>query len=270
MKKIILVSILAFTFLFSCKKKAEETPQPIIDPITGETVLTKYGDVELELQHFVGGELLSLNKDYVNSSNETFQITAFKYYVSNVKLIKSNGSKTSIPNMYVLVDAVKYDASSTFNILLRKVPEGNYSSISFLIGVDSAKTVSGALAGDLSPETDGEHITWVWEGYTGVYFAGTSVASTKSDKTFTYRIFGYKGKYNALQTITINFGNSLLMAKQNAVPSLHLYVDVLEFFKNPNTISIAKIPETQREADSTNQAISRNYVDMFKLAHIHN
>lgn len=269
MKKIILFSILAFSFLFSCKKKAEEAPTPIIDPITGEPIPTKYGNVELEFQHFAGSELLALNKDYVNSSNETFKISELKYYVTNVKLIKNDGSKTSITDTYFLIDASKNDVSSTFGLILHKVPEGNYSGISFLIGVDSTISTSGALAGDLSPEENPD-LHWVWEGYTGLYFTGISPASTNSDKTFAYRVFGYKGVYNALQTVTINFGSALLMAKQNAVPSAHLYVDILEFFKNPNTISIAKTPETQREADSTNQAISRNYVDMFSLAHIHN
>ncbi len=246
-------------FLFSCKKKAAETPT--IDTST---------NVELKFQHFAGSELLAFNKEYVNSSNETFNITALKYYVTNVTLIKNDGSKTSIPDTYFLIDASKNDASSTYGVKLRKVPEGNYSGISFLIGVDSAKTVSGALAGDLAPEADPEHLEWVWEGYIGMYFTGTSPASPKSDKSFAYRVFGYKGIYNALQTVTINFGETLLMAKQNAVPSVHLYVDLLKVFKNPNTLSIAKTPETQRAADSTNQAISRNYADMFSLAHIHN
>ena len=268
MKRIILVSILAILFLSSCKKKAEN-PESTTDPITGEPVPTKFGEVKLEFQHYAGGELLALNKDYVNASNEKFKITELKYYVSNVKLIKNNGSRTSIPDTYFLIDASKNDDASIFGVTLRKVPEGNYTGISFLIGVDSTISTSGALAGDLSPELNPE-LHWVWEGYTGLYFTGASPASTNSDQTFAYRIFGFKGVYNALQTVTINFGSTLLMAKQNAAPSVHVYVDILEFFKNPNTISIAKMPETQREADSTNQAISRNYVDMFSLAHIHN
>lgn len=268
MKKFLLYSWM-FLAIAACKKKAEE-PNPantIIDPETGQKL--KIGNIKLEFEHVVGNAAFQTNTNFLNSSGETFQVSTLRYYISNVKLKKPDGSFTVIPKTYHLVSAVRNNANLNASpiITIPNVPEGNYSGVSFLIGVDSVQTESGAQTGDLSPDLG---MLWVWEGYSPLEFMGKSAASKSSDKSFSYQIFGYKEPHNASQTISCDFGTSLLMAKQNATPIVHFKVDILEFFQTPKTISIANLNSTVTKANSTNKMLSENYKDMFRFEHIHN
>jgi hypothetical protein len=265
MKRIGLL-LFATCIWFSCKKKAEENPTP--DNGGTDKPSVKTGSIKLEFQHLVDGENLKINTDYMNPSGETFQITQLKYYVTNIRLIKPDGSETLVPESYYLVDIANvYPNTSTVTLTVPNVAEGNYSAISYLIGVDSTRTESGAQTGDLSPSKD---MYWAWDGYMAMHFEGNSPVSPKSGKYFSYSVMGYKGQYNATQKVTHSFGSSLLMAKPSAVPMVHFSVEALEFFKNPSLLSIAKTPQSPLTADSANVAISKNYRDMFKFEHVHN
>ncbi|HET6540185.1 MAG TPA: hypothetical protein VFG46_06855 [Chryseolinea sp.] len=63
-------------------------------------------------------------------------------------------------------------------------------------------------------------------------------------------------------------GNAVAQVRTNKAPEVHLHVDVLEFFKNPSTISIAAHPAVMN--DDYSKTVSGNYVNMFKYDHVHN
>jgi hypothetical protein len=250
MKKIISISILALSFLFSCKKKAEETPKASI----------KTSSISIQFETRAGDDRFVIGQNYVNSSNETFNVNLLRYYVSNLVLRKPDGSATKLSDTYFLIDAEGRET-----ITVPNVPEGNYSGLSFLIGVDSAKTKSGVQTGDLDV-TKG--MFWnSWGVYINFMMNGNSPSAKNASKAFMYHIGGYDRHYAALQTVSTDFG-ILLMVKQNAVSQVHYFVDILKVF-NPNIISIAKTPVWEDTGD-TSRMISENYKNMFQLSHIHN
>ncbi len=91
----------------------------------------KEGNFRLNFQHMVGTEALALGtKVYKNPSAEDYSITAFKYYISNIYLVKMDNSITRLPAAYYLVDEAKADSKS----ILINAPEGEYRAIGFKLG----------------------------------------------------------------------------------------------------------------------------------------
>ena len=120
------------------------------------------GDVTVEFQNIAGTVFLDPTgaTNYVNASGENFSVTNFRYYISNVKLIKDDGSKYSVPNSYFLIDA---NDTNSLKVNLANIPGGKYTGVEYLIGVDSARNVAGAQTGALDPVNG---MFWSWtQGY---------------------------------------------------------------------------------------------------------
>ena len=83
--------IVACWTLGSCKKELSASGNP--------TTIT------LQFTNKVTIAPLVLNTPYTSSLGEIFSVTVFKYYISNIQLISSNGTTTSAPPIYHLVDA---------------------------------------------------------------------------------------------------------------------------------------------------------------------
>ncbi|WP_010603331.1 MbnP family protein, partial [Pedobacter agri] len=76
--------------LTSCKKDADEISSDTKSSFT------------LEFEHQVNGAALALNTTtYKNAKGEDFKINVFKYYVSNIKLSKADGTTYLIPESYL-------------------------------------------------------------------------------------------------------------------------------------------------------------------------
>jgi hypothetical protein len=142
---LLITAIVAVNFM-SCE---DDKPTP---PSNGGGGSTTYnaGDVSLEFQNIAGSVFLDATgaTNYVNATGETFNVELFKYYVSNVKLIKDDGTKYELPNTYFLIDA---NDTNSLKVNLANIPGGKYTGIEYLIGVDSTRNVSGSQTGALDP-----------------------------------------------------------------------------------------------------------------------
>lgn len=194
--KIFILSLLAISLsITSCKKK---------DTSTGN------GTVEVKMSHLWGmsGDEFMLNMAMVHPMNgDTMTFTKLKYYVSNIKLKKADGTWYSQPESYYLVDLSN---ESSFTFTLSDVPAGDYSDIAYTLGVDSLRNVSGAQTGALSTSND---MFWSWNtGYIMVKAEGTSPQS--SNGSFAFHLGGFSGTYNVVTNKTFSFGsNSLTVSK---------------------------------------------------------
>lgn len=100
----------------------------------------------LHFQNHFGNEILVPERSY-SLNGDTLTINRFKYYISHVQLIDEQGKKIKLPFQYYLIDA----ADSNSSIIQLEIPFGKYTSIQFLLGVDSARNVSGVQSGALDP-----------------------------------------------------------------------------------------------------------------------
>lgn len=250
-------SVLIFA-LVSCKKESSQ-----IDS-------TVKGELTLKFDHLVGGKKLQLNTEYKNAIDEIFTISTVKYYISNITATDSEGTKYVVPqdDSYFLIEA-KEGAVSQAKV---KVPEGDYTKISFVLGVDSLRNAAeiDKLNGDLDP-AHGMH--WGWNsGFIFFKMEGSSDVSTAKDKKYRYHIGGF-GKYetvsiNNMKTIDIDLtvgGISKVRADKGS--QIHLMVDLLKVFNGNTQISIAANSTVMLNVFS--KTIADNYKEMFSHHHTH-
>jgi hypothetical protein len=246
---LILLSILCVS-LFSCVKKD--------DPIDANAS----SNAKVTFSNFVGSQPLTLQTKWYNNANgDSFKVNVYKYYITNVKLIKSDNSVYTENESYHLINEA--DASS-HSFVMANVPEGSYTSISFLIGVDSARNTSGAQTGALDPING---MFWTWNsGYIMAKFEGVSPQSTSMDKSVVYHLGGFSGPNNVLRTVTLSFPTTMIV-KKGTTPNVHIDGDLAEWFSFPNVIDFAQKPLLMTPGkDLVN--IAENYKDMFKVNHI--
>jgi hypothetical protein len=233
------------------------------------------GQLTIEFDNRAGEEDLELLKDYVNASGETFRLTKFNYYISNIILRSDDGKEFVVPqdSSYFLISE-EHDVSH--QVHLRNIPSANYNQVTFTIGVDSLRSTMdiSRRQGVLDPAQGHDGMYWTWNsGYIFFKMEGVSPAAPgEQDNKFYYHIGGFGGYdtqgTNNIRQKTVEMGSAVAQVRPGKNPEVHLHVDVLEIFRNPTTISIAEHPLVMFSEYST--TVSANYVNMFKYDHVHN
>jgi hypothetical protein len=257
MKKILSISILLISVLFisSCKDDdTNDTPTPSNNTRGSATVM---------FEHKFGATDFKLNTEYTNASAEKITFTKVKYYISNIKLIKDDNTVWEQPESYHLVDASN---SMSAMLPLKDVPFGTYKGITYTIGVDSTRNVSGAQTGALDPANT---MFWSWNtGYIFMKFEGTSPQS--STGSFSYHIGGFLGANNAIRTNTVNFTMMKLEVKDGGNPMVHFATDLQKVFDGANdNISVANFNKTHMPGPQALR-VANNFSQAITLDHIHN
>ncbi|KQR67408.1 MbnP family protein [Pedobacter sp. Leaf176] len=240
--------------LSSCKKSDDEITA---NPKSSFTI---------EFEHQVNGAVLALNTTtYKNAKGEDFKINVFKYYVSNIRLSKADGTAYLVPESYYLIDESK--SESKF-ITINKVPTGDYTKIEYTIGVDYALNFAGAQTGALDPING---MFWTWNsGYIFVKLEGTSPQSTAANNALTFHIGGVIDPNNTIRTFSteINAANPLRV-RTDAKPDVHFIVNAASLFTGKTDISFSALNFTMGGANSV--IVADNYTKgLFRLDHIHN
>ncbi len=254
MKLNLFTYLLPIALLFTaCKKDTKTILQP------------KYGTVNITLENVVGSEPLILNtKNYITLSNDTFKLTTLKYYISNIKLIKNDGSIFVEENSYHLINQAK---QTSLNLTLINVPQGNYKAISYVIGVDSAKCCSGAQIGDLDPANG---MFWDWDtGYIMGSLIGTSPQSTGQNNAIVFQTVGFTGANNVIKYANLNFNTTTANVNSEHSPTIYINCNVLEWFNLPNNIKFATTNFVAAPGTESKK-IADNYEDMFTIKTINN
>ncbi len=259
MKKIkyfAVVTVISSLF-FACKKK-DATPEPTPEPTPTPT----YGSLMVRFENKVGSNALVLNWNNYTNNTDTFNVTTFNYYISNVKITATDNSVYTETESYHLIKA---DNSGSLQFTLPNVPAKSYSSITFMIGVDSARNVSGAQTGELDPNNG--HF-WSWSsGYIMAKFEGTSPQSTATGKMVVFHIGGFSGTNSTLRTVTLPFTTNANVSTSKT-PQVFLKADLAEWFA-PNTVSFATL-NTIHMPGANAKKIADNYANMFSVTQVLN
>ncbi len=88
------MALLCASVVTSCVKKDPPGPGP--DPVGS-------GPVKLEFKNMVGTSSLSLNNQwYLNEHGDSFKVSKFSYYISNIKLNGTKGTYTELESYHLL------------------------------------------------------------------------------------------------------------------------------------------------------------------------
>jgi hypothetical protein len=143
--------------------------------------------------------------------------------MSNFKLKKADGTWWIHPNSYFLVDLSQ---PATLSLDLSMVPTGEYTEMSYLLGVDSLSNIAGAQTGALAVSNN---MFWSWNsGYIMVKAEGTSPQS--STGSFAFHLGGFKGANNVLTTKNISFAANNLTVGANKTSKVFVVSNPAKLF----------------------------------------
>jgi hypothetical protein len=220
------------------------------------------GELDIEFEHVWGmdGTAFSLNTDYIHPMNgEGLNFSTFKYYVSNIILTKEDGTQWKDSNSYYLIDLSK---PTSLTLALSKIPVGTYKSMTYTLGVDSLRNVSGAQTGALST-TNG--MFWNWNsGYIMLKAEGTSPAS--STGSFAFHLGGFSGQYNIVTTKTVVFDTEKLEINKDHACSIHMSASPSYLLCNDAIANGASVMMPGSRAKS----LAMDFYSSVNFEHLHN
>ena len=278
--KLTLTLLLSLSLLLAaCSKKDDATPE--FDEANLATL-------SVEFDNIVGERTLTFNNSsnpYKNAAGEAFTVSRLQYFISNIKVSTANGKTYTVKqdSSYFLI---KGDDKAT-RFAKVKVPEGDYTKLTFTLGVDSLRSTMpiDKRTGVLDPAAGGGHdgggMYWGWNsGYIFFKLEGNSnVVSDDANgdptgkKQMKYHI-GFFGGYSAptlnnIKVITTDLtAAGIAKVRKDRQSNIHLFVDVLKVFNGKNSFRIAEHPNVM--FDDFTAKIAANFLEMFKHDHTEN
>ncbi|TFF39723.1 MbnP family protein [Mucilaginibacter psychrotolerans] len=260
----------------SCAKKSDVTPEYQEDNLAPFSV---------EFDNIVGEKTLSFNNatsPYTNAVGEKFTVSLVQYFISNIKVSKADGTTYTVKqdSSYFLIKGA--DRATRFAKV--KVPEGDYTKLTFTLGVDSLRSTMdiSKRTGVLDPAGGMEDgMYWGWNsGY--IFFKMEGSSSVISDdvngdptgkKQFKYHIGGFGGysapTINNVKNITVDLTTAgIARVRKDRQSNVHLFVDLIKVFNGKNSFSIAAHPNVMFSDYSVN--IATNLTELFKHDHTEN
>ncbi|MCB0537072.1 MAG: MbnP family protein [Chitinophagales bacterium] len=253
MKKlnILLIAFLAISFsLVSCDKNNDD------DDHDHEGT----GTVEMKFDYVWGmsNAAFTMNTDLFHPmTSDTLNVSLFKFYISNVKLKDMDGNWWAEEESYHLVNA---STASSNTITLSGVPAAHYTELSYTIGVDSARNVSGSQTGALDPAND---MFWSWNsGYIMMKIEGTKVGGG----SFSYHLGGFSGANNVVSVKSTDFGGSHLMLDADATKTINLSANPAKFWHG--TGGVDSLPAMIHMPNATATEMASNFTGSFQFVSV--
>jgi len=217
--------------------------------------------VILDFQNYVGNDLLKFNSTtYRNGIGQEYTISKFKYYISNIHLKGSDGKEYKSDEYFL----INHEKGESGQILLDGIEEGEYTSVSFILGVDSLRNCSGIQSGALDPING---MFWAWNtGYIFLKIEGRSPDSKSQGNIFEYHVGGFKEPANAIRKIELLFKDGVLKVMEGRGAVIKIKTDADEIFKTPVTIDFSKLSAVTDLNNAT--LMADNYKDIFSIMEI--
>lgn len=267
--RLLAVLAIACGLVSSCKKDVVE-PDPNTNnnnnnntntfiPPTGSAICISF-------ENYVGNIPLTLDQTlrYENMNGDSFSVELYKYYVSNIAFTDDQGNTWFEPESYHLINAAD---TNSLKVYVDSMPAANYVSVSFMIGVDSTRNVSGTQTGALDP---GNGMFWTWSsGYIQAKVEGRSPVSTASFRLLVFHVGGFSGQYAGQRMVSPSFNAGIATVTANTVPKIHMKSDVNKWFASPNLIDFS-VTNNVSTAGPMSAAIADNYANMFSITGIEN
>lgn len=229
-----------------------------------KSIVAKTGLVKFTFRNMVNTAPMALNTaTYTNPFSETYTISRFKYYVSNIRLTGTGTAAIENESYHLVDESIPGSLSFSFD-----TDENTFSGISFLLGVDSIRNVSGAQTGALDPLND---MFWTWNsGYIMAKMEGTSSQSNQAGNKIEYHIGGFSGVNNTLKTINLAFpAGKTLVIHEGKTSNISLEADFNKWWQTPNDIKIVNLPVCTTPGALAKQ-VADNYSKMFTITDVVN
>ncbi|KGL62583.1 MbnP family protein [Polaribacter sp. Hel1_85] len=254
--KYIAACFIALT-ITACSSEEEE--------ITGE------GNVSLEFDNsYSTSDLLLTTTSYDANETEEVKISKVKYIVSNIRLEDEDGVVFTYPKEDSYFIVTEEDGASQF-INLTNVPAGNYTKITFGIGVDKEKYLEGATGqGDFLTLAQDAGMMWSWQaGYKFFVFEGVYTSDeTTTETAFAFHMGSHGTALDNYKEVTLDLTNSARV-RVDTTPEIHVVADISKVLAGTTSFLLDDAAQIHVDAVKSPQ-ISTNVNGMFTVDHVHN
>ena len=220
-----------------------------------ELTENKTKSISLRFSAVVGQAPLAFNQiQYANPGGEgSFKVRDFLFFISNVKLVSESATYLE-PGSHHLV---RFDNNDrTYTIILDDVPNGDYQTIEFSIGVDKSANRSLIAAGDLDPNS---RMAWSWDvGYKFILFEG-GLALDDVLYPLVYYV-GFDENYTSMVF-------DLQSSEYQDVRMLDFQVDIMKLFNGTHLIDMTTLPSVKFDRHDA-KLIATNYQSMVTLCSV--
>ena len=210
-KTLLLISTIALLFTSCDKDKAITT------------------DITINFTHTVdASELMTNSMIYINEAGENYDIQTLKYLISDITLHDENGSSLVLDEVHF----IDISDESTFSFIYNDVPNNNYTSISFRMGLDTTKNKSNLYV------NENYHTTMAWPdmmggGYHYMKLEGDFNDSLSGYGTHTGGTMGDDYSFNNID------GISLIVTDDLGNVDVNINMEINNWYKTPNQIEFS-------------------------------
>ncbi|MBP6089903.1 MAG: hypothetical protein KA521_01505 [Crocinitomicaceae bacterium] len=226
MKRLKTISLLCTMLLLALACKKEDNNPVAAEAGTVKLIMTHRWDENNTTNFLLDIPLLH------PSTNDTLTFTTFKYYLSNVRLKRTDGTWWIHPESYFLIDLSDLNSSM---LTIPNVPIGTYSAMEYTLGVDSLRNISGAQGGALSISNN---MFWSWNtGY--IMTKAEGISNNSSSGSFSFHLAGFEGADNIVTKRTFDFITQIpLTVKNGKVIEVHYTVNPMHLWDNSPSVSV--------------------------------
>jgi len=207
--------------------------------------------------------------DYVNDAGNNYEVNEVRYFISRVKLQKSDGTEITIADN-AGIHYYDSDIASSHNWLVSdEIPVGKYESIFFVFGLDEVQNVTGYFVNP--PETNMAWPVPIGGGYHYMQINGkwlnindeltpfclhTGIGQTYQDGNIT----GFVQNYFAV-TLPLN-GFEIT---EEDVSSFTLTMNVNNWFRSPNVYDFNEWGGTIMQNQAAQEVLKANGKNVFSV-----
>jgi len=186
-------------------------------------------DITINFTHTVdGSDLITNSMIYTNEAGEDYDIQTLKYLISDITLHAEDGSSLQLDAVHF----IDISDESTFSFTYNDVPNDNYTSISFDMGLDTAKNINNLYI------NESYHSAMVWpETNGGGYHYMKLEGAYNNDSTFynthTGGTMGGDYSFNNVEDISLTVDDDL------GDVSINVNMEINNWYNSPNQIEFS-------------------------------
>lgn len=263
-----LLILIGFLF-YSCKDKSSSEIEPLPDT----------GHIIFNFNHCVDGKSLQIDTMlYVNAAGNPYEVNEILYFISDVTLYRSDGTKKMIED-WKDIHYVELDIPSTLTWdVFDDIPAGDYDSITFIFGIPEGKNESFMF---VNPPED--KMMWpdiLGGGYHYLMINGKWLDESGSEQLYNFHmgigqlykgdVIDYDSIYAFVQNyFTVSLPGSSFILEKNSVRTIEIIMNIESWFETPHNFDFNYWGGAIMEIQPAMQMAKENGYDVFTVGSIH-